>query len=295
MQRMVLSLVFGAIFIAVSGSAAAEEKEDLVEVSEGQLDLNDRGVDSIAEGEYERAIRLFEASLDLGRLNVTYTNLGRAYQRAGMCQNAEEAYRAALSDSPRAKEPTPEQIERAIESYRAEMEEACPGHLHVECTPAEIRLFVDDQGPKECTDEMIFDLMPGAHEVRGELEGYEVTYRVTIEALQVESVHLDLSHVEVEEEVVEELQAQEEPQQVVAQDFDAQAASVEPPSPPESSSSVGWILLAGGSMSLAGGVALDTIPASASNGQVDPINFVPVGLYVASFGLAWMGIRKLLR
>lgn len=44
---------------------------------------------------------------------------------------------------------------------------------------------------------------------------------------------------------------------------------------------------------LAGGIVLDTVPESASNGEINAINFVPVGLYVSSAGLAWMGIQRL--
>ena len=300
MRRVVSKVLLVGALVGAPGVLAADEGEELVEVSDGQLDLNDRGVDAIAEGDYERAIRLFEASLDLGELNVTYTNLGRAYQRAGMCRDAEKAFQRALTDAPRAGQPTPEQIEQAIEAYRAEMDDTCPGHLEVECTPWEMTIFIDDDGPHGCADDKRYDLMPDVYEVRGKYEGNEVSAQVAIRPLQVMRVSLDLSHVDTDEgEAVAQVEAEPLVEDEPAPEFEAETVYVEPAprvdEEPVGSTATSWLLVAGSSLSLAGGVALDTIPHSSRNGQVDPINFVPVGLYAASIAMAWMGVRKLRR
>lgn len=283
MQRIAVSLLVGVFVCGISATALAGDSE-LIEPSEGQLDLNERGVDSIAEGEFERAIRLFEASLDLGELNVTHTNLGRAYQHAGECEKAEIHFAKAL-DAPRATEPTPDQIKTAIAAYREEMEETCPGHLDVECSPEEIAVFIDGEGPRACTEEP-HPLYPGRYEVVGEYAEHEVSETVDIAAMTTHTVELDLSHVEVDEDI-EAPDVVEEPV--------AEVEDIESPDAAGGSSTKSWVMLTGSTLSLAGGVALDTIPESSRNGQVDPINFVPVGLYAATATMVWLGIRELRR
>ncbi len=147
--RPQIAIGFGVLLCVLIAAVPALADDDLVEVSEGQLDLNESGIEAVTNGDYDQAIRLFEASLDLGELNVTYTNLARAYQHDGQCEKAEKYYNEAL-EAPQAEEPTPDQIEVAIEHYRAEMADRCPGYLEVECRPGEMALFIDGEGPTQC-------------------------------------------------------------------------------------------------------------------------------------------------
>ncbi len=325
LRRRFLYISIASIIIGTATTAAAEE--DLIEISEGQLDLNERGIESVQEEDYERALRLFRASLDLGELNITYVNLGRVYQHAGDCESADEIFDQAM-DAPQVDEPSPEQVEGAIEMYREEMEDNCPGYLKLECDPEEMALFVDGQGPLRCQSDEPRHLMPDRYELRGEYLDFETTQTVQISAMEDSRVSLSLAEeeldeitrVEVEEkeemeeadDALEEFEAhvveidEEEAQEgedVVEEpaeqqeeldevQSDEEFAEIDPPPSPEGSGSAGVLLLTTSALSLAGAVMLDTIPDQASNGEFNTINFVAVGLYGSALGLGVAGIRS---
>lgn len=128
MKRSFVVLV--ALFICFSfsisstwaQSSGAEQR--IVEPSAAQLELNDQGVEAIINRDFAQATRLFQASLDLGELNITYVNLGRAYQYMSECEKSEQAYMRAL-EAPAIPEPTPDEIAEVVERYRAELKRDC--------------------------------------------------------------------------------------------------------------------------------------------------------------------------
>lgn len=299
-------------------STTAVADDELIEISEGQLDLNERGIEAVEDEEYERAIRLFTASLDLGELNITYVNLARVYQHAGDCETANEIYDQALQ-APQVDEPAPDQIEAAIEMYRGEMEENCPGYLDVNCEPEEMALFLDGHGPLSCATDDPRELMPGSYALRGEFLDYDTQTTVEISAMEHVDVDLSLTDEELEEiERGDEEVAEVEEEDDALQDFEAPTVELEPDDPeetqdieketedsaeefaeveappmPESSSGTkAFLLLTTSALSLGGAVALDTIPDEASNGEFDAINFVAVGLYGTALGLGIAGVRS---
>ena len=272
-----------AVFSAMATAWA--DDGDLIEPSEAQLDLNEQGIQALTDGDHDRAVRLFWASLDLGELNITHTNLGRAFQRAGRCEEAEHHYATAL-EAPAVEEPAPDLIEGAIEAYRVEMADHCPGVLKVECDPQEISLFIDEEGPTTCADAGELELMPGRYQLRGEFEGNDRTLTVNIVAMDETAITLDMTEYIVEEEPVEEPLVQaEEP-------VYREVETIEQP-PERDSSAMSFLFLTGSGLALAGGVALDTIPEQSRNGEVNAINFVPVFLYAAGITVAIFGIRGL--
>lgn len=97
---------------------------DMVEPSAAQLELNNQGVRAIGARKFAEAVKLYQASLALGELNITYVNMGRAYQYMNLCAEAEEAYANALR-APKVAEPAPAQIAAAIERYRDELDAKC--------------------------------------------------------------------------------------------------------------------------------------------------------------------------
>ncbi len=254
------------------------------EMTSRQQELNDDAVDALDAGDYESAVGLLSASLQLGELNVTHANLGRAYQNMGYCGEADTHFKAAL-EAPAVERPTPEQVEAAIDSYRGELVQSCPGFLEVECSPEGIALFVDDEGPQEC-DEDALELMAGVYTIRGEYDDRVTETTVAVEALETSRMRLGLSSAEVkapEDEEFSEVETMEAPPS---------------PSPAEvsaSSSTTGWLLLGAAGAAVAGGVVLDTVPEQSSNYEFNAINLAPVGLYGAGLGLTFMGIRSLRR
>lgn len=248
----------------------ADEGDD--ELTSKQQALNQDGVTAIDAGDYDEAISYLETSLELGERNVTHANLGRAYQLAGDCEQADEHFEKA-SDAPAVEQPTPDQIAGAIERYRRDMADDCPGYLEVECKPPEIELFIDGEGPDECHSDPR-ELMPGTYELRGEYDNQITETTVAVAALETSRVRLGLSDA-----------------QVAGPDDDLGPLE----EPTSTSSSRGLALLAAGGLALAGGIVLDTVPSQAQNYEVNAINFVPVGLYATSASLSFFGIRSLRR
>lgn len=123
-------ITFVAVLICFSFSVSTvwaqggDGLQQIVEPSAAQLELNDQGVEAIINRNFAQASRLFQASLDLGELNITYVNLGRAFQYLNECEKAEQAYARALT-APAIPEPTPAEIAEVVERYREELKHNC--------------------------------------------------------------------------------------------------------------------------------------------------------------------------
>ena len=254
-------------------SASTAFADEPAEASQAQLELNQQGVEAIIAEDYPRAIRLFEASLDLGDLNITYLNLGRAYQHDGQCEKAEEKYGIAL-EAPQVSAPSAEEVQQTIMRYRDELRQKCPGYLEVECDPPELSLYIDDDGPTDCVAQSRFELLPGEYDVRGEFEEDVTSASVAIEALRTSQLELGLEVVQAAEPVGTGIAELETP-------------STEFPDP--------WMWLAASGVAIVGGVILDTVPQRAKNYEMNAINFVPPGLYLVGAAAAFQGIRELRR
>lgn len=76
---------------------AIEGVEVELNPSDDQVKLNQSAVEAILAEDYEKAAGLLEASLELGQLNVTWLNLGRAYQKLGRCDEARKAYLSVVT------------------------------------------------------------------------------------------------------------------------------------------------------------------------------------------------------
>lgn len=93
--------------------------------TEIQLKLYEEGASAFGAGEFEKAVRLFRASNDLGPLNVTYLNLGRALYRLGRCDEARDALDAART-APQVAEPTPAAVLDKIVEYSLDLADCRP-------------------------------------------------------------------------------------------------------------------------------------------------------------------------
>jgi len=98
--------------------------EEYVDVPDKVHDLNEEAVRLVVAGSLDEAISKFKESLEIQELNVTWLNLGRAYDRKGECDAARAAYDAA-AQAPRAVTPPYEKFLEILYQYRSELEERC--------------------------------------------------------------------------------------------------------------------------------------------------------------------------
>lgn len=176
-----------------SGGTKINE-EGFAEPSEAQLEMNEKGVKAIVDGDFDKAARLFQASIDLGKLNITYLNLGRALQRARRCREAKKAYLNVKKDAtPKVKNPAPFEVSSRAEQYLAELERSCPGEVEVACQPKDlaedVQLFINTRGPKAC-DGSPFEVPPGEVVVKGVLGEQTLEKVATVNPVGLASVSL---------------------------------------------------------------------------------------------------------
>lgn len=123
---LVVVLGDASLALAQSEQQAGQKAEpEMADPSERQLLLNDDAVRAIIKDDYAGAVALLEEARSLGELNVTYLNLGRAYQMLAKCQKARDAFARAL-EAPRVRQPPAEFVEKKVTEYLIELDEQCP-------------------------------------------------------------------------------------------------------------------------------------------------------------------------
>ncbi len=109
---------------AVSPAVAQQNEQHFAQYNSEQQKLNEQGVRAIIKKDYALAIALLEESSDIGELNVTYLNLGRAYQKMGDCKMARETF-AKVETAPKVANPSPKLIAKKLQEYRDELAKSC--------------------------------------------------------------------------------------------------------------------------------------------------------------------------
>lgn len=133
--RALIGLCIIAMLLAGIGAPAFAQQQQEPEAANGHEDqfatyndeqqrLNEKGVRAIIAKDYALAIALLEESSAIGELNVTYLNLGRAYQKMGDCKAAREAFDKA-AQAPKVARPAPALIDKKLGEYRAELDKSC--------------------------------------------------------------------------------------------------------------------------------------------------------------------------
>jgi len=251
--RTALALLL-ATSLTVGHAAMAQDTPD------AQRDLYDRGLAALEAGDHDRAIALLERALASGDLNVIRLSLGRAYQRAGRCDDAHATFEATLRARP-VTAPPPEEIARRVARFEAELRATCDGFIEITCTPADLQLHIDGHGPFAC--DRPIPLPPGTHEVAATGLGGRSSLRATIEGLTTTRVAI-----------------------AIADRGDASNASrwLE-----------GLLYLSGGAAAISTGVVLDILPDSARNFELDALDLAPVGLYAIGVSALALGLYTLLK
>ena len=93
---------------------ASASAQDLIEPTQAQLELADQAYAAFEAEDWERAIRLYQAVLDLGPLNSAYASLGYAMLKAGYCEEARASFELSEA-APQVVEPPPEAVAQALE------------------------------------------------------------------------------------------------------------------------------------------------------------------------------------
>lgn len=183
-----------AILVLISLVPASAGAQEIVELSDSQRAYNEKGVAAIRDENYPLAISSFESSLTIGEANVTFLNLGRAYQRAGQCMQAKTAY-AKVTDAAPVAAPSREEILAVLAKYSGELPEQCPATLKMTC-PSGTTVSVDDEPEQDCNEEMVVSVPPGKHFVRAPSK-IGPDYQREVDLQEGEEVSL---HVQFEEE-----------------------------------------------------------------------------------------------
>ncbi len=181
-------LVTTAAILAMAAPASADD--EIVTPKPLQFDLYTQGAEAYKNGEYQKAIDLFEASLAIGELNITYLNLGRSFFKLGQCEKANEAYAKART-APKIANPSPMAVLKKIDEFSAELPKECPAYLTVSCQPTDMQIYVGNQGPLQCDGKKI-TLLPGEHVVRGEVGDKKVSKTIQVEGMEKTTLALKL-------------------------------------------------------------------------------------------------------
>ncbi len=127
MLPLALLALFLVCFGELSAASAQENATDdasreKANITERQTKLNEEAVSHIVKGKPELAVALLEESLAYGEANITYLNLGRAYQKLGNCQKARQVY-AKVETAPVVEDPPAEVVNLKTAEYLAELDE----------------------------------------------------------------------------------------------------------------------------------------------------------------------------
>ncbi len=194
-NKQIMSVLVAATFLwtsivwAPTGFAQSSSGR-LVKPTAAQLELNDAGVQAIIAKDYDLAVQIFNSSLALGPINITYLNRGRALQHAGKCDQAEESYLAAYS-APTMAEPSAASVATTLDRYRKELEDVCPGSVLLKCEPREISVSINGRNIGQCPSGPI-ELKKGEYRIRGTLMGKTVESLVDVAPMKVREISLRL-------------------------------------------------------------------------------------------------------
>ncbi|MEZ4459953.1 MAG: tetratricopeptide repeat protein [bacterium] len=130
--------------------------QEVVELSEYQLNANNEGVRALVEKDYSKAVGSFQSSLRLGEANITWLNLGRTYQKMGRCLDARDAYEKAKTAPPVAS-PTLDEVEKVRTAYASELPAVCPAVVTVKCDSG----LTINGTPSTCNEP--HEIPPGTH------------------------------------------------------------------------------------------------------------------------------------
>ncbi len=210
----------------------------------------ERGAVAYSKGKYAKAVEHFSRALEARELNILYLNLGLSHLALGQCQESQQALERALT-APAVVSPPAEEIQESAKEAMASLDERCRGTLELLCEPEGIDVSIDGEPAGQCP-RGVFTLREGIHT----LEFFQDGKLMATRQFFVQKEQSKVFKVEV----------------LLPQDV--------PPPPPVEVDLVPYVLMGSGILLATAGLALDTLPGSSRDGQLEGVDFVPVTLYV---------------
>lgn len=111
--------------------------------------FNEMAVQAMHEGDFEKAVRLFDSSLSLGELNMTLLNLGRALHKLGRCEEAYETY-DRVETAPAVETPSPADVAKVLVTWRADLDATCTSAVVPSCETPQVTVSLNGGKARPC-------------------------------------------------------------------------------------------------------------------------------------------------
>lgn len=193
-MRRTLACLVAASLLALPGALPdADARSKKRSAMDEQRELNEAAVKAMVDGDYVQAIELLEQANEIGELNITWLNLGRAYAKADRCKDALVAY-DRMAVAPRVDKPSAEQLYEILTKYRQELVTECPGNIIVRCRPRSLGVVIDGGEELACPEGPI-ELAPGRHTFVA-MQGGAPVAEQSVEVEGLATVYVELVHEE---------------------------------------------------------------------------------------------------
>jgi hypothetical protein len=204
-----LRVLTACALLLSSSPAVAQKKQNSKFVTPGkaELELNREGIEALNQKDYEKATRLFQTSLDLKALNITYLNYGRALYYQGRCHEADAAYEQALKTTLQVAKPDPATIADTVRKYRGDLLDNCQAELRITCSPAQMTLRINE-GPELPCDAKPLKLDKGSYTIVGSYQEQQTQQQISLRPMDRHTISLSIQV--VEREVVKEVVVEKE-------------------------------------------------------------------------------------
>jgi hypothetical protein len=271
-----------------------------VEPTPEQKKLNREAYKSMAQKDHEAAIDAYLRSLERGELNVTWLNLGRAYQKSGQCQKAFEAYEH-VPDAPQVAKPGPEVVASSLEKFLAELESECPTEIITRCTLADDEPDADVLVTLDGVDHpcgTTIDVEEGTHVITA--TGDSGRKRRSVYVARGQSVTVEFKELRpslAEPATTDDTAYEPDSPWTVSGEVDRIGSEM-----PQTRASLDWggvALISGGLVAGASGVVFDGVvlpgwPLHTRDFRLTAADFAPAALYTAGLTMVVLGIVDLL-
>lgn len=263
-----------------------------IEPTAEEIEANEQALAAASAEDLDRAIEILEQLVQSNGANLYWLNLGRAYQRANMCDDAIRAYSKSLN-APAVAEPSRAEVRETATRYLNQLIQQCPGTVAVACDPPALTVTVRPQAggeerPVMCGD--VVELVGGAWIFTGRLGDTTTTKDVHVRAAQATDVQLVVQP-SAEISPPPDVEAARPSNGAVLDAMAARRAE------DQRRGTRGFVFLGIGIGTLTTAIALDGVvpgfPATARNGELDAMDFVPATLYLASLPFLIVGIMNL--
>ena len=256
-----------------------------VEPTEEQLNLDVHAFEAMAAGEHETAIADYRSSLEIQELNVVWLNLGRAYQKAGQCAEAWDAF-SRVDAAPVVADPPSDVVLETRDTYRAELMEECPTRVSTRCEfEAQIEIDGVPRGP--CGN--VFDVAPGQHLIVAEWEGGSIQHEKEVSAGLV--LMVNFGSLPQSEQTPDA--GDDPPRSITPPDVEVEESEDTTPDWGGYGLVVAGTAIAVGALAL-DGVLIEGFPATASNYELDAVDVLPVFGYALAVGALVWGLARVL-